>query len=104
MKHVSMYTLSTCPWCRKTKKYFAATASRSRSSTTIFSRLSRNGSNGMKKEVVPVPGADRRRLVVSWNPARYDELLALSKLSWRWMSRRESARCDIFRKGCGAVG
>jgi hypothetical protein len=25
-------------------------------------------------------------------------------LSWRWMSRRESARCDIFRKGCGAVG
>jgi len=23
MKHVSMYTLSTCPWCRKTKKFFA---------------------------------------------------------------------------------
>ncbi len=22
MKSVSMYTLSTCPWCRKTKKYF----------------------------------------------------------------------------------
>ncbi len=22
MKKVSMYTLSTCPWCRKTKKYF----------------------------------------------------------------------------------
>jgi glutaredoxin len=22
MKKVSMYTLSTCPWCRKTKKFF----------------------------------------------------------------------------------
>ena len=22
MKNVFMYTLSTCPWCRKTKKYF----------------------------------------------------------------------------------
>jgi glutaredoxin len=23
MKTVSMYTLSTCPWCRKAKKFFA---------------------------------------------------------------------------------
>jgi len=23
MKRVSMYTLSTCPWCRKAKKFFA---------------------------------------------------------------------------------
>ena len=23
MKKVSMYTLSTCPWCKKTKKFFA---------------------------------------------------------------------------------
>jgi glutaredoxin len=23
VKKVSMYTLSTCPWCRKTKKFFA---------------------------------------------------------------------------------
>jgi glutaredoxin len=23
MKKVSMYTLSTCPWCRKAKKFFA---------------------------------------------------------------------------------
>lgn len=23
MKAVSIYTLSTCPWCRKTKKFFA---------------------------------------------------------------------------------
>jgi glutaredoxin len=22
MKNIYMYTLSTCPWCRKTKKYF----------------------------------------------------------------------------------
>jgi glutaredoxin len=22
MKKVTMYTLSTCPWCRKTKQYF----------------------------------------------------------------------------------
>ena len=22
MSHVYMYTLSTCPWCRKTKKFF----------------------------------------------------------------------------------
>lgn len=22
MKKISMYTLSTCPWCRKTKKFF----------------------------------------------------------------------------------
>jgi len=24
MKSVSMYTLSTCPWCRKAKSYFTA--------------------------------------------------------------------------------
>jgi len=23
VKEVNMYTLSTCPWCRKTKKFFA---------------------------------------------------------------------------------
>ena len=23
MDKISMYTLSTCPWCRKTKRYFA---------------------------------------------------------------------------------
>ena len=23
MKKVGMYTLSTCPWCRKTKKFFS---------------------------------------------------------------------------------
>jgi len=23
MKKVTVYTLSTCPWCRKTKKFFA---------------------------------------------------------------------------------
>jgi glutaredoxin len=23
MKKVSLYTLSTCPWCRKAKKFFA---------------------------------------------------------------------------------
>ena len=23
MKEVNIYTLSTCPWCRKTKKFFA---------------------------------------------------------------------------------
>jgi glutaredoxin len=22
MRRISMYTLSTCPWCRKTKKFF----------------------------------------------------------------------------------
>jgi glutaredoxin len=24
MKKVTLYTLSTCPWCRKTKNYFTA--------------------------------------------------------------------------------
>ena len=78
MKSVSMYTLSTCPWCRKTKKYFTD----HNIPVWIAILMSMVLEQEMRKRGGPLSfpwvliGDD---LVVGWNPARYDELLALSK-------------------------
>jgi glutaredoxin len=79
MKKVSMYTLSTCPWCRKTKKYFAdhsipfeftdfdladeATQDR------IMREMDAEGAKGFPFVRI---GDD---VVEGWQPARYAELL-----------------------------
>jgi glutaredoxin len=81
MKKVSMYTLSTCPWCRKTKKYFtehnvpfefvdydladAATQDK------IMRELEAAGANGFPFVRI---GA---QIVEGYQPGRYAELLGL---------------------------
>ncbi len=81
MKNVSMYTLSTCPWCRKTKAFFkdhgvpfeyvdydladAATQGK------IMADLEAHGANGFP--FVRIGDA----VVMGYNPARYKELLGL---------------------------
>jgi len=86
MKHVSMYTLSTCPWCRKTKKYFTDhnvpfkyvdydLASVPEQERIEQEMRSRGGPLSFPWVLI---GDD---LVVGWNPAKYDELLAMNKAS-----------------------
>jgi glutaredoxin len=86
MKQVSMYTLSTCPWCRKTKKYFTDhkvqfkyvdydLASVQEQEKIEQEMRSRGGPLSFPWVLI---GDD---LVVGWNPAKYDELLAMNKAS-----------------------
>jgi glutaredoxin-like protein NrdH len=81
MKKVSMYALSTCPWCRKTKKYFAdhdipfefidfdladeATQDR------IMREMEAEGANGFPFVRIG------DQVVEGWQPARYAQLLGL---------------------------
>jgi len=81
MKKVSMYALSTCPWCRKTKIFFkehgvpfdfidydlADDATQKR----IMTDLNANGANGFP--FVRIGDA----VTIGYNPVRYKELLGL---------------------------
>ena len=76
-----MYTLSTCPWCRKTKNFFkehnipfdfidydlADESTQSR----IIDELDAKGANGF-----PYVKIDNN-VIVGYNPNRYAELLGL---------------------------
>jgi glutaredoxin-like protein NrdH len=86
MKNVFMYTLSTCPWCRKTKQYFTDhkipfqyvdydLQSVEEQQKIEQEMKSRSGPLSFPWVLI---GDD---LVVGWNPKKYDELLALSKTS-----------------------
>jgi len=84
MKKVFMYTLSTCPWCRKTKKYFA-------DHNIPFTYVDYDLQSVEQQEKIEDEMKKRGgalsfpwvligdELVVGWNPAKYDELLALAK-------------------------
>jgi glutaredoxin len=81
MKKVSMYTLSTCPWCRKTKKFFtergvpfdfvdydlADPATQER----IMREMDEEGAAGFPFVRIG------DEVVEGWQPARYKELLGL---------------------------
>lgn len=81
MKKVSMYTLSTCPWCRKTKAFFrendvpfdyidydlADQATQDR----IMAELTAQGANGFP--FVRIGDV----VTIGYNPARYKELLGI---------------------------
>ena len=86
MKRVFMYTLSTCPWCRKTKTYFADhnvpfqyvdyDLQTPEEQQKIEQEMKNRG--GALSFPWVLIGDD---LVVGWNPAKYDELMGLSKAS-----------------------
>jgi len=88
MKDVFMYTLSTCPWCRKTKKYFADHQIPFKYVDYDLQPVDKQQAieEEMKKRSGPLSfpwvliGDE---LVVGWNPAKYDELLAVSGTSQR---------------------
>lgn len=81
MKKVSMYTLSTCPWCRKTKTFFtdhhipfeftdfdlADEAAQDR----IMREMEAEGANGFPFVRIG------DQVVEGWQPARYAELLGI---------------------------
>jgi glutaredoxin len=88
MKSVFMYTLSTCPWCRKTKRYFTEhnipfqyvdyDLQPDREQQKIEQEMTKRG--GQLSFPWVLIGED---LVVGWNPSKYDALLSLSKTTAR---------------------
>jgi len=77
-----MYTLSTCPWCKKTKKWFTENEIpfefvdydlESEESQAKIERKMRLKGSEMAFPWVLI-GED---LVIGWNPGRYAELLGV---------------------------
>lgn len=81
MKKINMYTLSTCPWCRKTKMFFTERnihfdfidydLANEATQEKIMEELDANGANGFPFVKI---GND---VVMGYNPARYTALLGL---------------------------
>jgi glutaredoxin len=81
MKNVSMYTLSTCPWCRKTKKFFTDhdipfqftdfDLADEATQDKIIREMEAEGAKGF-----PFVRIDDQ-VIEGWQPARYAELLGI---------------------------
>jgi glutaredoxin len=81
MKKVSMYTLSTCPWCRKTKQFFTRhnipfdyidyDLADEETQERIMRELDAEGANGF-----PFVRIDDE-VVEGYRPDRYTELLGI---------------------------
>jgi glutaredoxin len=81
MKKVSMYTLSTCPWCRKTKQFFTKhnipfdfidyDLADEETQERIMRELDAEGANGFP--FVRIDG----EVVEGYRPDRYTELLGV---------------------------
>lgn len=81
MKKITIYTLSTCPWCMKTKKFFTNhnipfdsidyDLADEETQTRIMDELDASGANGF-----PFVKIDNN-VVVGYNPKRYTTLLGL---------------------------
>ncbi len=81
---VFMYALSTCPWCRKTKKFF-------KDNNIPFDYIDydlagKKEQEKIMEEMRKISGANAFPLViigeeavVGYNPEKYSELLGLSK-------------------------
>lgn len=82
MAKVFMYTLSTCPWCRKTKQFFKDKnipfdyidydLQREEEQEKIVKEMERLGS-GMAFPFVTIDD----KIIVGYNPQKYSELLGL---------------------------
>jgi glutaredoxin len=81
MKKVSMYTLSTCPWCRKTKQFFTRhnipfdyidyDLADEETQERIMRELDAEGANGF-----PFVRIDDK-VVGGYRPDRYTDLLGI---------------------------
>jgi len=82
MKSVRMYTLSTCPWCRKTKKYFSDHGVPFK---YVDYDLAPTDEQQRIEEEMTARGGQLSfpwvlvddEVVVGWNPRKYDQLLDL---------------------------
>ncbi|WP_435628557.1 glutaredoxin family protein [Candidatus Ferrigenium straubiae] len=83
MTKVSMYTLSTCPWCRKTKKFFAE-----RNISFDFTDYDLADEATQRKIMVELDAEGASgfpfvrigdQVVVGYQPDRYTKLLGLSE-------------------------
>ncbi len=78
---VFMYTLSTCPWCRRTKKFFSDRnipfeyidydLAEEKEQEKILEEMSTYG--GSAFPFVKIDG----KVVIGYNPEKYSELLGL---------------------------
>jgi len=82
---VSMYTLSTCPWCRKTKQFFAE---RGIPFEYIDYDLADNATQDRIMRELDAAGADGfpfvkigNQIVEGYRPHRYAELLGSSEVA-----------------------
>lgn len=83
MAKVFMYTLSTCPWCRKTKQFFKENnipfdyvdydLQGEEEQQKIIDEMTKAG--GMAFPFVKIGD----QIVVGYNPEKYAELLGLNK-------------------------
>lgn len=81
MKKVSMYTLSTCPWCRKTKKFFTERnipfdyidydLADKQTQERIISEMERHGASGFPFVMI------ENDTIEGYNPDKYAKLLGL---------------------------
>ena len=81
MNKVSMYTLSTCPWCRKTKKFFTDQKipfeytdydlADEPTQDRIMREMEAEGANGFPFVRIG------DQVVEGWQPDRYAELLGI---------------------------
>jgi glutaredoxin len=84
MVRVFMYTLSTCPWCRKTKKFFTER-------NVPFEFVDYDLQTPERQQQIEKEMKDRgerisfpwvligEELVVGWDPDRFERLLGLDK-------------------------
>ena len=81
---VIIYTMSTCPWCRKTKKFFTDNKipfeytdydlATDEEQKKIMDTMLKKGSDGIFPFVII--GKD---VVIGYHPEKYSELLGLKK-------------------------
>lgn len=81
MKKVSMYTLSTCPWCRKTKKFFTERnipfdyidydLADSETQKRIINDMERHGASAFPYVMI------ENDIVEGYSPDKYTKLLGL---------------------------
>ena len=82
MKKVKMYTLSTCPWCKKTKKYFKDhhipfefidyDLADKDQKNEIIAEMRENGANGFPFVKI------KDEIVVGYKPDEYSRILGIS--------------------------
>ncbi|MFX1466024.1 MAG: glutaredoxin family protein [Promethearchaeota archaeon] len=82
VKKVSGYTLSTCPWCRKTKKFFEE--KNIPFDYIDYDLASSEEQKRIRDEIVKVGGSlhfpfvkINGEVVIGWNPEKYTKLLGL---------------------------
>ncbi len=81
MVKVSMYTLSTCPWCRRTKKFF--TDRNIPFEYTDYDLADKKEQEKILKEMSKYSGSAfpfvkiDGKAVIGYNPEKYSELLGL---------------------------